>query len=144
MPCAYEQCSNVIATGRLDGPTPVMPRWWKSRWLRASLVALALGAWPACAAEDESDRPGGDRKSAATAAESPSLDFVLKDMDGKDVRLADFKGRPILINVWATWCAPCKLEIPWFVEFAEKYKDKNLAIIGISFDDSPEQISKFA
>lgn len=108
-------------------------RLWKSRWLRAGVAATALGLWPACMAERE-----------VPSAGTPSLDFVLKDMDGNDVRLADFKGRPILINFWATWCPPCKAEIPWFIEFAEKYRDKNLAVIGVSVDDAPEDIRKFA
>jgi thiol-disulfide isomerase/thioredoxin len=112
-----------------------LKRFWTNRWLRAALAAVAVAAWPACTAEPENEPlPAG----------TPSLDYVLKDMHGRDVRLADFKGRPLLVNIWATWCTPCKLEIPWFVEFAEKYKDKNLAVIGISVDDSPEDIRKFA
>jgi peroxiredoxin len=114
-----------------------MQRCWRSRWVRAVMVAVVLGAWPACASNDADDSPG-------PSAGKPRLDFVLKDMNGQDVRLADLKGRPILINFWATWCPPCKAEIPWFVEFAEKYKDKNLAVLGISVDDTPEDIRKFA
>jgi cytochrome c biogenesis protein CcmG/thiol:disulfide interchange protein DsbE len=109
-------------------------QWWQKRWLRASIVALVLGAWPACS------RPPREIPSAG----SPRLDFVLKDMDGKTVDLASFKGRPVLINFWATWCPPCKAEIPWFVEFVEKYKYENLAVLGISVDDPPEEIRKFA
>jgi thiol-disulfide isomerase/thioredoxin len=113
-----------------------MTRFWKNRWLRAIVAALAVAAWPACVAD-----PGDD---GVPAGGTPSLDFVLKDMHGKEVRLADFKGRPLLLNIWATWCTPCKLEIPWFVEFAEKYKAQQLAVVGISVDDSPEDIRKFA
>ena len=109
---------------------------WRNRWLRAGAVAVLLCAWPACVQHEEE----GEIPSAG----NPSLSFVLKDMDGKDVNLADFKGRPILINFWATWCPPCKAEIPWFIEFADKYRDKNLAVIGISVDDSPEDIRTFA
>jgi len=116
-----------------------MAQVWKNRWLRAAVAALALVWWPACV-NDAADDHGGDVPSAGT----PSLDFVLKDMDGNDVRLADFKGRPILINFWATWCPPCKAEIPWFIEFAETYKAERLAVIGISVDDPPEEIRKFA
>ncbi|MCC7009234.1 MAG: TlpA family protein disulfide reductase [Acidobacteria bacterium] len=112
----------------------MMTRWWQSRWIRAAAVAAVLGAWPACAAKEQ----------RAPSAGSPRLDFVLKDMNGQDVKLADLKGRPILINFWATWCPPCKAEIPWFVEFAEKYKDKRLAVLGVSVDDPPEEIRKFA
>ena len=108
---------------------------WRNRWLRAGAVAVLLGAWPACAQQEEDEIP---------SAGSPTLDFVLKDMDGKDVNLAEFKGRPILINFWATWCPPCKAEIPWFIEFADKYRDKNFVVIGISVDDTAEDIRSFA
>ena len=108
----------------------------RNRWLRAAAVAALLAAWPACAQHEEED----DIPSAG----SPRLDFALKDMDGKDVNLADFRGRPVLINFWATWCPPCKAEIPWFIEFADKYRDKRLAVIGISVDDAPEDVRAFA
>jgi len=107
---------------------------WRNRWLRASAVALVLGAWAVWS------RPRREVPSAG----SPSLEFTLKDMDGETVDLASFKGRPVLINFWATWCPPCKAEIPWFVEFADKYKYENLAVLGISVDDSPEEIRKFS
>ena len=112
-----------------------MVRLWKNRWLRAGLAATALAAWPACALDESEEIP---------SAGTPSLDFVLKDMNGADVRLADFKGRPVLINFWATWCAPCKAEVPWLVEFAEKYRGERLAVLGISVDDEPEAIRAFA
>jgi cytochrome c biogenesis protein CcmG/thiol:disulfide interchange protein DsbE len=108
----------------------------RNRWLRAGAVAILLCSWPACAQQEEEDE--------IPSAGNPSLDFVLKDMSGQDVRLASFKGRPVLVNFWATWCPPCKAEIPWFVEFADKYRDKNLAVIGISVDDTPEDIRAFA
>ena len=109
---------------------------WRNRWLRAGAVAVLLCAWPACVQHEEEDE--------IPSAGNPSLSFVLKDMNGNDVNLADFKGRPVLINFWATWCPPCKAEIPWFIEFADKYRDKKLAVIGISVDDSPEDIRTFA
>ncbi len=105
---------------------------WNNRWLRALLVAAVVGTWPAC------------NRHVAPPQAPPSLDFVLADMDGKEVNLADFKGRPLVVNFWATWCGPCKVEVPWFVEFAEKYRDQNLAIVGVSVDDTPEQIREFA
>ena len=72
------------------------------------------------------------------------LDFVVKDMNGADVKLADYKGKVVMLNFWATWCGPCKVEIPMFTELQTKYKDQGLAFLGISVDDAPEQLRPFA
>ena len=61
--------------------------------------------------------------------------FSLKDADGKPLVLADYKGKVVLLNFWATWCGPCKIEIPWFIEFEKTYRDKGFAVIGVSMDD---------
>ena len=61
--------------------------------------------------------------------------FSLIDAAGAPVRLSDYKGRVVLLNFWATWCHGCKTEIPWYMEFQNKYKDKGLAVIGVSMDD---------
>jgi thiol-disulfide isomerase/thioredoxin len=66
--------------------------------------------------------------------------FTLVDLSGKKVSLADYKGKPVVIDFWATYCAPCKLEMPWFEEFTSKYKDKGLVVLGIDQDD--DAISK--
>jgi peroxiredoxin len=62
-------------------------------------------------------------------------DFTLKDVDGKTVHISDYKGKVVLLDFWATWCAPCKIEIPWFMEFEQQYKDKGFAVLGVSMDD---------
>jgi peroxiredoxin len=73
-----------------------------------------------------------------------NLDFTLKDLNGADVRLGDFKGKPLIVNFWATWCPPCLLETPELVELAGEYKSRGLTIVGISYDDPPDQVRKFA
>jgi cytochrome c biogenesis protein CcmG/thiol:disulfide interchange protein DsbE len=70
---------------------------------------------------------GGARKMAP--------DFALLDASGKTVKLSDYRGQVVLLNFWATWCAPCKAEIPWFVEFERTYHDSNFTVLGVSFDD---------
>lgn len=65
--------------------------------------------------------------------------FKLTSLDGKKVSLEDFKGKPVLINFWATWCAPCKIEMPWFEEFNKKYSAQGLQIVGITEDDAPKE-----
>jgi cytochrome c biogenesis protein CcmG/thiol:disulfide interchange protein DsbE len=99
----------------------------------AVLVAVTLALGPiACAGKtcDPRDRA--------------KLDFTLKDMNGKDVTLATFKGRPLVINFWATWCGPCKEEIPAFVQLVDKYKSHKLTVLGISIDDTADDLKKFA
>ncbi len=72
-----------------------------------------------------------------------NLNFVLKDSTGKDFNLASQKGKVILLDFWATWCPPCKVEIPWFVEFQEKYGPKGLVVIGVSVDDPASTLKPF-
>jgi peroxiredoxin len=81
---------------------------------------------------------------AARPAAAVNLDFTLEDINGNDVRLSDFRGRPLVVNFWATWCAPCLLETPVLVDLAREYEARGVAIIGISYDDTPEQARRFA
>jgi cytochrome c biogenesis protein CcmG/thiol:disulfide interchange protein DsbE len=69
---------------------------------------------------------------------------VLEDMNGVKVDLASFAGKPVVINLWATWCGPCKLETPQLVSLSEKFKARGLTILGISVDDLPDAIRAFA
>jgi len=61
-------------------------------------------------------------------------DFALEDSNGSTVKLSDYKGRVVLLDFWATWCHGCKTEIPWYVEFEDKYKNAGLSAIGVSMD----------
>jgi len=61
--------------------------------------------------------------------------FTLVDLDGKKVSLADYKGHAVVLNFWATYCGPCKLEMPWFQDLQNKYKDKGLVVLGLDQDD---------
>jgi peroxiredoxin len=84
----------------------------------------------------------GDSGSALQGKLAP--DFTLTTLDGKTVRLSDFRGKAVLLNFWATWCEPCKVEMPWFVEMQKQYGDQGLQILGVAMDDaSPKDISQF-
>ena len=80
----------------------------------------------------------------SSAGERANLAFTLEDMNGAKVDLSSFAGKPLIVNLWATWCGPCRLEMPQLVGFADKYKDKNLQVIGVSVDDAPDAIRAFA
>ena len=73
-------------------------------------------------------------------------DFALASLDGKTtIRLSDYRGKAVLLNFWATWCVPCKIEMPWFVELQNQYGAQGLQVVGVAMDDaSPEDIAKFA
>jgi thiol-disulfide isomerase/thioredoxin len=73
----------------------------------------------------------------AEAAGVPN--FTLKDLQGKDVSLEQFKGKVVLVNFWATWCSPCRIEIPWFIEFQQKYGGRGFAVLGIAMDDEGKE-----
>ena len=62
----------------------------------------------------------------------PAPDFALEDLSGKKVSLASYKGKAVLINFWATWCGPCKIETPWLVELRNQYASQGFEILGIS------------
>jgi cytochrome c biogenesis protein CcmG/thiol:disulfide interchange protein DsbE len=65
----------------------------------------------------------------------PAPDFILKDSKGVPIKLSDYEGKVVLLNFWATWCGPCKAEIPWFVVFESKYKGMGFAVLGVSMDE---------
>jgi len=72
-------------------------------------------------------------------------DFTLPSLEGKDVTLSAYHGHAVLLNFWATWCGPCKIEMPWFVELQKEYGPQGLAIVGVAMDDaSKDEIQKFA
>jgi len=73
-----------------------------------------------------------------------NLKFSFKDTEGKKVALSDFKGKVIILDFWATWCVPCKAEIPGFIELQKKYGPQGLQIIGLSVDDPPSTARKYA
>jgi peroxiredoxin len=75
----------------------------------------------------------------------PAPEFELKDLAGNNVRLSDYHGKVVLLNFWATWCPPCKEEMPWFVDLQKRYGAQGLQVIGVAMDDSGEKaIASFA
>jgi thiol-disulfide isomerase/thioredoxin len=73
-------------------------------------------------------------------ADLPEPELTLKDLDGKDVSLSEYKGKVVLVNFWATWCEPCRVEIPWLIEMQQKYGDKGFVILGIALDEEGKSV----
>jgi thiol-disulfide isomerase/thioredoxin len=130
----------------------------KSRWIIAAAAALSLALLtlpllqsrragdplPKKSAAKSAPASADDETTSSCDAEGTAkFDFVLKDQHNVPVKMADYKGKVVLLNFWATWCGPCKIEIPAFVELYDEYKDKGLVIVGVSVDDSPEQLQAF-
>jgi peroxiredoxin len=94
------------------------------------MISLAVLGIYGCSNADvraDSVKAEKDRKMAP--------DFTLKDATGNNVKLSAYRGKVVLLNFWATWCGPCKIEIPWFIDFQQQYKDRDFAILGVSLDD---------
>jgi peroxiredoxin len=122
----------VVAVLGLVSTTLVRPsHWFRGRLAPGTQIA---GVSPAVSHA---------RPSCGANAKPANLDFTLKDMNDAPVKLADFKGKVIVLDFWATWCGPCKLEIPGFVELQHKYGKEGLQVIGVSVDDKLEQLKPF-
>ena len=76
----------------------------------------------------------------ANSAPAPAPDVTLKDLDGKDLSLAQYKGKVVLVNFWATWCEPCQVEIPWLIEIQQKYAAKGFTVLGIAMDEEGARV----
>ena len=90
-------------------------------------------------------RRSGPSQTPGTGGTKDAPDFTLETLDGRSLRLSDLRGKAVLLNFWATWCGPCKIEMPWFVELQNEYGPQGLQIVGVAMDDSSkEDIAKFA
>jgi peroxiredoxin len=122
-----------------------------ARWIVAAATAAGIGLLAVPAFLGRSEPVGTDAPSIASnggrptcKAEKANLNFTVKDMSGTDVRLTDYKGKVILLNFWATWCGPCKIEIPHFIDLYAQYKDQGFVVLGVSGDDDAETLRAYA
>ncbi|MFN8470644.1 MAG: TlpA disulfide reductase family protein [Anaerolineae bacterium] len=83
-----------------------------------------------------------DQAGAASLGQT-APDFSLKTTDGQTVRLSDLKGHPVLVNFWATWCAPCAIEMPALEEIYRKYKDQGLVVLAVNQAETPDKVSQY-
>jgi peroxiredoxin len=126
----------------------------RKRWIAAAAAALGVALFAVPFLRGPEDRPATTANpDSETRAAGPTcaskgtanMNFTLKDVNGADVKLTDYKGKVVLLNFWATWCGPCKLEIPEFVEAYERYRDRGLVILGVLSEDdpSPQELQTF-
>ena len=126
------------------------------RWVIAAFAALAVGVLTVFGIMGPNEAVVVDKppievaRGDATAGpvcksdSKANLNFTVKDMNGASVKLADYKGKVLLVNFWATWCPPCKAELPGLIQLYDQYKDKGLVVLGVSGDDDAETLRAFA
>ena len=115
-------------------------------------LSVLLSAFVACSKTTSSPDATADATNSAAAknsdfppAPSSVMQAEIKDVDGNTFKLEDKKGKVVLVNLWATWCGPCRAEMPDLIALQDKYREQNFEIIGLDSDDeSPEEIKSFA
>jgi thiol-disulfide isomerase/thioredoxin len=148
--------------GRRDAKRPRGKRW---AWVAVGALAtsLSLVAFPvtrmlaqrcvsACVGQSSAVRQFFKGNSGSLAARTVlkrpadrtmAPDFTLNDASGQPVRLSDFRGKVVLLNFWATWCGPCKAEIPLLMEFQRTYRNRHFVILGVSLDESWDSVKPY-
>jgi thiol-disulfide isomerase/thioredoxin len=103
----------------------------KGLFIGAGVVALlAVMVWA-----DHKFPPPGAASAGTPAKPTDAPTVTIKDLNDKDVTVQQYKGEVVLVNFWATWCEPCKVEIPWMIEFQQKYSPRGFTILGVSMDE---------
>lgn len=121
----------------------------KGKWVIVAAAALGLGVltlprFMTGGVESDGAAAAGMTGQSCKAEGPANLDLTLKDMHDAEFKLSSLKGKVVLVNFWASWCAPCLAEIPEFIKVRDAYNGKGFEILGISTDDTPEQLRDFA
>ncbi len=112
--------------------------------LPAAIIVAAALLWPGCGSRETAKSSGGDSTgSAVQTAPDKSERFVLDDVYNRKRKWSEFVGKPLVVNFWATWCPPCRMEMPVLKKLYQEYKPKGLEIVGISVDDTRDPVMPF-
>jgi peroxiredoxin len=109
------------------------------KFLAIPAVAVAL-AFCSCSGSSAAPPSSAAQKQSGNRKAAP--DFTLTDANGQAVKLSEYRGKVVLLNFWATWCGPCQIEIPWFIEFEQQFKSKGFEVLGVSMDEDGWQAIK--
>ncbi len=118
------------------------------KWILAVAAVAALTVattplwWPGATGQTVAQAAPAAELCDAQARPAP-MNHTVKDIEGHDVDLAAYRGKVVFLNFWATWCGPCKVEIPHFVDLQAKYRDQGVVFLGLSVDDTVEQLKPF-
>src|SRR6201981_904989 len=111
----------------------------------ATVLALIIGTYFADKAtrvktsvSGVTNKAGGNPDDQKAGEVAP--DLTLQDLNGADVSLSDYKGKVVLVNFWATWCEPCRVEIPWLIEMQQKYGSQGFVILGVALDEEGKSV----
>jgi cytochrome c biogenesis protein CcmG/thiol:disulfide interchange protein DsbE len=108
--------------------------------LIAAILLIVTTNFSSCHSGSASTGASGTAVTDAKGNKPAAPDVTFKDLDNKDVTLASYKGKVVILNFWATWCDPCREEIPWFIEFQQKYADKGFTLLGVAMDEEGKPV----
>jgi len=136
-------CGAIFQASDVAGSAPALPPGARGNRNPLALVVVAVIAAAMLYFGMHMSRRSAEN--AGIMKSNPAPDFTLESLDGKNLRLSDLRGKAVLLNFWATWCGPCKIETPWLVELQNEYGAQGLQVVGVAMDDSgKEDIAKFA
>ena len=117
-----------------------------SRWIIAVACACSVGliTVPMFVTGAGARLNPAPAASACKADSAANFAFTLKDPNGAPFKLADYKGKVILLNFWGTWCAPCRAEMPGLIALHQDYRDKGVVVLGVAVEDTPEAVKAYA
>ena len=116
-------------------------RTWTRCWLGVTLAAFTM---PLPAAPQRQTAVAAQQELVPAAQRKSAPDFTVTDLNGKEVKLSRFRGRVVLLDFWATTCGGCKVELPWYVDFGNRYRSQGLSLIGLDmYGESPATVKPF-